>query len=93
MDVLETTDCSCKNLNVQFKLNQIATTYTYLVTVLSANRTDPVLFAKSKKELKGFAERFFDEHILYRTAIGVSGTEWNSLDEFLETGDPSFIEL
>ena len=92
---METTDCSCKNYDVQFKLIQIATEENYRYTALSANRKDLYLFDKAKTKYATFVQRFFAEDIIFRINIGSRSAEYDSLEELLITGNaqnPSNVE-
>ena len=69
LDILETTDCSCKNYDVQFKLTQITTEYPYLLGALSANRKDPVLSNSGRTKFINFCQKFFDDNVFYRSSL------------------------
>ena len=95
LDILETTDCSCKNYDVQFKLIQIATEENYRYNALSANRKDADLFDKAKTKYKTFAQRFYAEDVISTINIGSRSAVYNSLEELLVTGNaqnPSNVE-
>eukprot|EP01083_Nonionella_stella_P049813 132699_1 len=96
-DILKTSDCSCNNYQVQYKLNQIAMQYIYITGILSANRHDAALRECATKQFTSFVQNFFDENVFYETSLGQSGgLTWNSLNEFLFDGNKdasSFTDL
>ena len=95
LDTLETTDCSCKNYNVQFKLIQIATEENYFYSAVSSNRRDPVLSPRTRQKYKRFIQSLYTEDVVIDIDIGGDVFRWNSLDELLNGNamNPNYFEF